>query len=229
MICYLDIDEVLVDFVGPALRLHDLDPDLVRAAWPEDTWSVTEVLGMSNTKFWKPINEMGSEFWENLPEKPWIDELLYLVSSTFEEAYLVSAPSHCTSSYQGKVNWIRKRFGNGFDKFVLSSHKHLLGYPGAVLIDDRPKNCVAFEQGPPGGIGGKYVLFPMTGNANARYLDNPIKYVKELLPNVLDQNPYTFRATRTCRTSTARPNQAGLCKEVPEGRVWKSGTDVEQS
>lgn len=173
MICFLDIDEVLVDFVGPALQLHGYDVEAVKQEWPSDVWSVQQVLGISNTKFWKPINEAGSEFWENLPEKPWIDEMLCLVSMKFSQSYLVSSPSLCPSSYTGKANWIHKRFGKSFDKFLLTPHKELLAGPGRVLIDDNPYNVKRFVE-----CGGHGIHFPMWGNYRRRYLADPVRRVR---------------------------------------------------
>jgi 5'(3')-deoxyribonucleotidase len=180
MIIFLDIDEVLVDFVNPAIEAHGLDHDKVYDLWSMDEWSLHKNLGMPDSKFWQPIIEAGPEFWENLPEKPWIDEMLYLVSSkvaaTYDECYLVSSPNKCVTSYTGKVRWIRKRFGGGFDKFILTPHKHLLAAEDRLLIDDNPYNCERFIK-----QGGQAILFPFWGNRNRKYLEDPIGFVKRQL------------------------------------------------
>ena len=193
MIAFVDIDEVLVDFIGAAMSLHGIKLSQVHHMWPETTWSASEALGWSNNKFWKPINEAGAEFWENLVDKPWINDILFMISGRFSESYLVSAPSLCPTSYTGKVKWIRNRFGSGFDKFILTPHKELLAAPDRILIDDNPHNVQNFRDN-----GGQAVLFPFWGNENRKHLDNPVNFLRESLDFLRDNDPYLANGLKRC-------------------------------
>ena len=57
-VCFLDLDGVLVDFVGGAIAVHKGTLD------PEDIdWGFWRQLCQTEEQFWKP---MGKRFWSNL-------------------------------------------------------------------------------------------------------------------------------------------------------------------
>lgn len=161
---YVDMDEVFVDFVGGALKAHNISKEELRAARNnymetegEFCWSLQTLLGMTEQEFWKPVNAQGIGFWENLEPLPWCKTLFNLLNErlpdnwyvatspgcSFYEGYYLSI--HCESSYAGKIRWMAKHFGHSFNKYIITPHKSLLARPGAVLIDDRPVSCTKFE------------------------------------------------------------------------------------
>lgn len=50
MLCYLDLDGVLADFVGGVCRLFGFDRASFYEVWPEGTWEMG-----SGVKFWEEL------------------------------------------------------------------------------------------------------------------------------------------------------------------------------
>jgi 5'(3')-deoxyribonucleotidase len=162
-VVYLDVDEVLADWVGAALRLLGHDPETVYALWstldprPWDVFQVVPRPPKTNDK-WDAIDAAGSSFWANLEPFEWMADLLALCRE-FAPTVLLTSPSQHSSSHAGKYEWIQRHFGRTFKDYLLGSCKHRCAHPGALLIDDSPKNCAAFRE-----HGGHAILFPGVGN-----------------------------------------------------------------
>jgi 5'(3')-deoxyribonucleotidase len=159
-VIYCDVDEVLADWVGPALRLLGHDPETVYAHW--DTlnprpWDVFQVIARPGV-VWRAIDAAGSPFWADLEKLSWADDLLVLLRG-FAPTVLLTSPSQHSSCHAGKFEWIQRHFGRTFKDYLLGSCKHRCAHPGALLIDDSPKNCAAFRE-----HGGHAILFPGVGN-----------------------------------------------------------------
>jgi 5'(3')-deoxyribonucleotidase len=160
-VIYLDVDEVLVDWVSPVLRLLGHDPDEVLARWSglsPRPWDLFDVIDTSSSRAWWAIDNAGASFWASLEKYPWADELIALCQH-HAPTVLLTSPSKHPSSHAGKAEWIAKHFGRDFREYLLGSCKHRVAHPRAVLIDDSPKNCDAFYR-----HGGRSILFPGVGN-----------------------------------------------------------------
>lgn len=169
---FLDLDEVLADFVGGALKLWDLPREQFLQRQELGTWDMTIGLGVTHEEFWREITVVGELFWSRLDQTPWFDKLMRLVEP--HEWYVVSSPSRCPSSHYGKSHWLKRQFGQQFDRFFLSPHKHLLAGPGRLLIDDNEQNCKRWYD-----AGGTAILFPMWGNRLWVHQEEPMIYVRE--------------------------------------------------
>lgn len=174
---FLDKDEVLVDFVGAALKIHGRTFAEVEPNWTPGTWGMYEPLGLTPEEFWKPIAEAGKDFWTGLEAKPWIYSLLALVRKhALSGWWIVSAPSREDSSRIGKIEWMERFFGAGFARYHLRSDKEALAEPGAVLIDDREETVEKFR-----AAGGKGIVFPAYHNSLHALRETPLAYVREQL------------------------------------------------
>lgn len=172
----IDLDDVLVDFTKAACEIHGFTKVQMGDNRPLGQWSIIEPLGLTLDDFWEPISAAGSDFWANLEPLPWIDELLNLIQNATAEWYVVTAPSQCPTSYNGKVLWLKNYFGDRFDKFVITPHKFLLAKKGTIIIDDRYENCENFVSG-----GGCAITFPTRGNPQHALSHDPVAYVKQRL------------------------------------------------
>lgn len=172
----VDLDEVLADFVGSALRLHGVAVETFQRRQPAGTWDMTIGLDLSPEAFWSPINSMGERFWANLPKLPWANQLISLISGITDDWHIVSSPSRCPTSYNGKVRWLKKEFGEGFDRFALTPHKYIFAKPGVILIDDRDQNIDDFV-----AAGGEGIVFPTHLNTNHLFKNDPLTFIKSRL------------------------------------------------
>ena len=156
----IDLDGVLVDFVGSALRLFqgEAEAEATLFDWPRGEWDIAKVLGVSTGEFWKRVDHAGEDWWATLPEYPWAQTLLRVISDQ-DEFVIASSPSLHQCSAAGKVRWMQGRFHEGFRSYMLGEHKHLLAGPGRTLIDDSERNCERFE-----AAGGTAILFPRPWN-----------------------------------------------------------------
>ena len=134
---FLDLDEVLADFVGSALKIHGISREELETHREPGRWDITKPLGLSDDEFWEPIHAAGSGFWSGLDPLPWADELVGLVEETGVPWHVVTSPSRCPTCYDGKVRWLKDFFGADFDRFIISPHKEIYAGPGRVILDDR--------------------------------------------------------------------------------------------
>lgn len=173
-IVFVDLDEVLADFVGAALRMHGWSREEFEKRQPIGTWDMTLGLDMDKGTFWSMIAEQGSSFWAFLPRTPWFCEMLTWLESLDCDWYILSAPPRGSAGYIGKTIWLKEKFGINFTRFFITPHKELLAAEGRILIDDRQRNLDRFES-----AGGRGILFPSLFNSAFTHRHNPVAYVKE--------------------------------------------------
>lgn len=155
----LDLDGVLVDFVGGAAKIFGYDPSVVT------TWDYYPLIGVTESEFWRRIDEAGSDFWAHLEPYPWAMDL-YDKCASIAPTILLTTPSKCPTSAHGKVRWMQSVFGTNFRKFLIGPSKEFCANADTVLIDDNDSNCKRFEE-----VGGNAILFPRPWNAHAGIAD----------------------------------------------------------
>jgi hypothetical protein len=142
---FLDLDGVLVDFIGGVIKRHQLD------CTPADCteWgTVLEVYkkqypGASNRNFW---DSLGRDFWLGLEFYPWANELLEYLTPF--KPIILTAPTLNNAGW--KQEFIRNNLPEFFNdkRYIITpSHtKHVLARPSALLIDDRITNVKDFKK-----------------------------------------------------------------------------------
>ena len=115
----LDMDEVLVDFIGGALQVHGWTREELDAVHNGEHWSITESMRLTLEEFWEPIHAKGWEFWMELQLTPWIEELLDWTDSVTDDWFVVTSPSRSVNSRVGKWKWLKRYLGNRLISFVL--------------------------------------------------------------------------------------------------------------
>lgn len=171
----LDIDGVLADFVGGALRLfHRLD---ALEAWPPGEWEVARVIGVADEDFWATVDHGGEDFWARLEPTPWAAGFVELCEGVCPgRVSLLSSPSRDPYSAAGKIQWIRSHFPQFEQRYIFApAEKELLAAPGRLLIDDNDGNCERFA-----AAGGDAIVFPQPWNRIGAVPD-PVGYVADLL------------------------------------------------
>lgn len=193
----LDLDDVLVDFVGGACKVFNLTYEDIEEGWEVGSGHILpEIIGkkLKNSytlyDFWSKIDG-NEDFWANLKPLPWMNEVLNLVQELTDDWHIVSSPSHCASSYNGKVKWLKNYFSRSFNNFAITPHKFLFAKPDTILIDDKDQNVREFYTDPHTckPTGAYAILFPRRWNSNHIYKGNEFAYVKHTLLDILSGSP----------------------------------------
>lgn len=152
-ILYLDMDDVLAEFKRAACIIHGYtgeEPEL-------QVWELPAAMGISNTQFWAPLDNYS--FWVSLKECPWAETLMKKMRKCFGSVVICSSPSHSSSCYAAKVDWLRARRWYKGEDIILMSHKERLAKENTYLLDDRQENVISFVS-----AGGTGLLFPQPWN-----------------------------------------------------------------
>ena len=193
----VDLDEVLADFIGGACREYGVSRYDVEGYWEPGRWDMVPPLAKALRSKGRPgpttDNEFFAridgreEFWATLQPMPWMPDLWELLKAFSSDVHVVTSPTHCESSYHGKVKWLKKHFGRGFSNFAITPHKEIFAMPGVVLVDDRESNVTRFVGSEASGrlTGAKGIVFPTYHNSNYRHRHDPVPYVKAQLESYL--------------------------------------------
>lgn len=171
----LDMDGVLVDFLGGACKLHGKvypglphDPDTQTEQKP---WDIEPIFGMNAPELWDP---MGREFWEGLEPLPHCHEVVKILSDKFgeENICLLTSPVRTDGCIDGKMAWIRKHLPQFRRRFLVGPAKQFAASARHCLVDDHAKNIEAFRD-----AGGHVFMFPAPWNH--RFGEHPVSALKQ--------------------------------------------------
>lgn len=150
---FLDMDGVIVDFLGAAIKTHNLPcsvNDIKNWDGMYEYWDGTA------EEFWEPLD---TAWWSNLPFTEEGREIIDLLAP-FKPVILSSPVRDCAG---GKQRWIEKNLPEYHDhgRYIFTSKKTLLSRPGRILIDDAEHFIDPWIKA--GGIG---ILVPRSWNRN---------------------------------------------------------------
>ena len=115
-VCFVDMDNVLVDFPSGIDRISDQD----RAIYKDRLDEVPGIFGLMS-----PLEDAINSF--------------HKLSHTYDTYILSTAPWENPSAWSDKLLWVQKYLGIVAHKRLILSHNKNLNY-GDYLIDDRTKN-----------------------------------------------------------------------------------------
>jgi len=171
----LDLDGVLVNFVGGACKLHN-------KPWPytkdeQGSWDIESLFGMTSPAFWSPL---GYEFWRNLDPYPHMHQFVEALERKFGEEHicLLTSPPKQKGAIEGKIDFIRDHLPQYRRRFLVGPAKEFCASPRHALIDDSDANIEKFRY-----AGGQVFLVP--GPWNHRFKEEPLPALLEWL----DSNP----------------------------------------
>lgn len=167
----LDLDGVLVDFVGGICKAHNVDVPYLDGQ--ENTYYIEDLLGLSKKQFWEPAND--ARFWENLE---WTPDGKYILESILRvfpshSICILSSPSLAPEAAAGKMYWIQREVPDFSRRFLIGPAKEFCAHNGAFLIDDSDHNVDLFKE-----TGGDGILVPRLWNRNWMLADNAAGFVK---------------------------------------------------
>lgn len=178
---YLDIDGVLANFIQGIAKLFERDYEELISSWIEGSHKIEDMLKVSRGTFYRKLDGAGEQFWANLELFPHSMDL-FKHCKRIAPTYLLTKPSNHPSSSSGKVEWINKHFGYGFNKYVLAPDKTVCSRPDVVLIDDYEFNIKSFKLD-----GGKTILFPSITNSRYKERHDCFQIVKNELKELLER------------------------------------------
>ena len=144
---YCDMDGVLCDFDRRFEQFGGMTPEQYEAKYGEK-------------KFWETINDIGTQFWSEMPWMPQGKQLWAYIEKY--KPTLLSAPSTDKSSRYGKHLWAQKNLPGV--KLILAKRENKKDYAGKnkILIDDYPLNIQEWNTA--GGTGILYTSLSQTLN-----------------------------------------------------------------
>lgn len=172
---FVDLDGVLVRFVQGASPLFGTTEEELMPKWQLGCWEMCEPLGITRSQWYKVIDNAGEDFWANLPEYQWRDDL-YDFCEKLAPTYILSAPTHEPACLSGKLRWLHKWKGEHFQNYVFTAMKERTARWDRILIDDKPSNVIKFRE-----HGGKAILFPTHANDRYELRERAVEVVKNEL------------------------------------------------
>ena len=160
----LDMDDVLVDFVGGAAKAHARDDDI----FSYNDWNFYKSWGIERSDFEKPILAGGEKFWVELEKHPWADTLIYTCLMA-APVTIATSPFGNPACMAGKARWLRRHTGFGPHEVMIGAQKHLMAKPDVLLIDDSDANVEKFKE-----AGGQAVIFSRPWNSGRAFASDPL-------------------------------------------------------
>jgi 5'(3')-deoxyribonucleotidase len=138
---YVDMDGVLVDFIGGMAELHNLNRDYVLKNWPVNVWNLEQGMGIKSN--WR--DRCDADFWANLKKTAEADAIMKMIEGS--EVYIAAYPGDANGA-MGKLRWLEKHYPQIVrdGRYIFTSQKHLLAKRGRVLIDDNKEYCTDFRR-----------------------------------------------------------------------------------
>jgi len=149
----LDVDGVLMDFLGHSLKWHDrMD---MYEFYPRGVWDIPTVLGLSATEFWKKIDN--EQFWSTLPVYPgasaFLDQLFHTMSSIRTSVVFCTRSAFNVGAFAGaRAIAMRKlcaeaRIDGELPLYISAKGgKGVFAQPGHLLVDDYEENVREFRE-----------------------------------------------------------------------------------
>lgn len=171
-----DLDGVLADFHGQALKFVACDSGITVDQLQGETW-LSDVLGITEDEFWRRINLDAKAFWTEIPLLSDAHELVEegIAAVGLDNVGICSSPSRDPHSVAYKMMWVRKHFPKLYRRVVITPAKHFCANPATLLIDDWERNQ-HFED-----FGGHFLLIPRRWNSRHAEADQAADVVRAYL------------------------------------------------
>lgn len=168
---FLDLDGVLVDFVGGALRAHGKPASCLIPG----KWHVEVGMGLSPEAFWAKCR--GHRFWSTLD---WTSDGKYVLNLVSRHLpvplWLLTSHSDDDGACSGKYAWLCRELNCLRRRAILCPDKRAVSRPGALLIDDSDDNVEMWC-----AMGGEAILLPRFWNSRHEAAHYALEYLETRL------------------------------------------------
>lgn len=184
---FLDLDNVLVDFVNGACRHHNVENPYLN---PDNhgKYNMEKLIGMDCKAF---FCGMDFDFWSKLE---WMEDGQDIVGMvlryvSFDQITILTSPIATSGCVDGKIHWVRNYLPMLKRSFFIGPNKHKIAGPDKLLIDDHNVNVdnwLTRKDGTP--TGGHAIQVPRI--TNRLHGVETLSHVKRELENYFGQiNP----------------------------------------
>lgn len=136
----LDMDGVLVDFVGAVCKVHKR-PDPYADGKNRGEFDMSKIWNMRPAEFWNPLTP---RFWATMQPTEDCFKIVELLEKSFDICLLSSPSANAHESMAGKYLWIEKYLPQYKRKFLFGPCKEFCAGNGHFLVDDYDKNVDKF-------------------------------------------------------------------------------------
>lgn len=175
MKCYLDLDGVLVDFTGPAHKVHGIEFSYDTWPYAYGSYACYPPPGFGVKEWW---DKFDGDFYEHLPWMLDGKEILALVEKAFgkENICILTSTTLEPTVAAGKIKWITREMPDYARMFNITTAraKAFGASKDIVLVDDYHKNTDEFK-----AAGGFAICVPRPWNKY--YAKNTIETIKTAL------------------------------------------------
>jgi len=179
----LDLDGVLVDFVGAACEVHGVSDPFSEplASGAKGNWELDKLMGLSGNEFWSRFDH---DFWAGVSFTPDGQDIRIAVEEAVgaENVCLLTSPTLSPEAASGKMEWIQNNLPDYSRRFLIGSAKQFCASRDSLLIDDADRNVKVFSD-----AGGNVILVPRPWNANWEDRHRAVDWVKWCLESVLGE------------------------------------------
>jgi len=168
MICFLDLDGVLINFLAEVHKFFALPYDVDNYPYEFGRWDILPPKNMSMSKsvFWDSLDE---DFYANLTWTKDGKQILSFIEEVFgkDNICLLTSTTNTPGCSAGKVKWIQKNLSHYKRQFLIGPPKQFCAHDKAVLIDDKDRNISDFQF-----HGGYGILVPRAWNSEYKSMYN---------------------------------------------------------
>lgn len=196
---FLDMDGVLVDFVGGLHKALGVAYDPKSYPYEASKYDMFEDLcaktngQVSMDNLYRACDAV--EFWSELDWDPAGQEILETIMSVFDwrDVCICTSPMSNPDAWKGKVIWLNRHLPEAKHITIMTAPKHLLAKPGHILIDDKDTNITNFKK-----YGGDGFLIPQPWNKGRDKVNT--NYIPELREFLLKQRDAVSFFENPCKS-----------------------------
>ncbi len=177
---YLDMDDVLVDFVGGVLRHFNIG---LSEQANVKSWDFFSQFEIDQKFFWNNV-AASTGFWRDLDPYPYTQGVMDLCLKYAEEVKLCTSCG-CSAAASGKNEWAKRHLGMESKDVIHIVDKWRLAYmPRTILIDDSESNLALWHDACTAANRGLYawsILFPQPWNTSRHFADTRLAFLQRNL------------------------------------------------
>lgn len=145
IVALLDMDGVVAFWEKSAAKTLgvDLEDKEIRESIKNGKGIESYVGG--DDKMWSKIDAEGQKWWKDMEILPWAKELYEKLNEKADYFCFLTSPSNNPICAAGKVEWLKKHFGENFRDFLIGRNKYLCASSRSILIDDDKNKIKKFR------------------------------------------------------------------------------------